>query len=111
MRVSARSFAVIIALVLGLALAAPTYAKPSSTTITLSSASKVSGTSLPAGEYQLVVNDTSIAFKHKGKVVAEVTGQWKKASAMEHQDSVVRDGDGRILEIHLSGRDTYFVVG
>ena len=111
MRVSVRSFVVLLALVVGLALAAPTFAKGNSTSFTLAYAAKIGATTLPAGDYHLVMKDNAIAFEQHGKVVAEATGQWKKSTGRENLDSVVRDGDGRILEIHLQGRDTYFVVG
>ena len=111
MRVSIRSFAVLIALVLGLALALPSYAKGNFTTFTLTDATKVAGNTLPPGEYQVAVDGKSATFKHNGKVVAEVKGEWKKASGRETQNSIVRSTGGDILEIHLQGRDSYFVVG
>ncbi len=111
MRVSVRSLVVLLALVVGLALAAPTFAKGNSASFTLANAAKIGSTTLPAGDYHLVVKDSSITFEQHGKVVAEANGQWKKSPIKEYQDSVVRDGDGRIVEIHLQGRDTYFVVG
>jgi hypothetical protein len=111
MRVSARSLVVLLAMVVSLALAAPMFARGDSASITLATAAKVGSITLPAGDYHLLVKDNSIAFEQHGKVVAEASGQWKKSSAREYQDSVVRDGDGRVLEIHLQGRDSYFVVG
>jgi hypothetical protein len=111
MRVSIRGFAVLIALALGLALAAPTFAKGNTTTFNLGDATKVAGKTLPPGEYQVAVDGTTATFKHNGKVVAEVKGEWKKASGKEEQNSIVRSTGGEVLEIHLQGRDSYFVVG
>ena len=111
MRVSIRGFAVIIALAVGLALASPTFAKGSYTTFSIGDATKVAGNTLPAGEYQVAVDGTTATFKHNGKVVAEVKGEWKKAPGKESQNSIVRSTSGEILEIHLQGHDGYFVVG
>jgi hypothetical protein len=111
MRVSARYLVVLTALVLGLALAAPSFAKGNSTTFTLTDTTKVAGNSLAPGEYQVAVSDTTATFKHHGKVVAEVKGEWKKASGKDGQDAIVRSSNGEILEIHLQGHDSYFVVG
>jgi len=111
MRVSTRNLAVLIALALGLALALPSFAKGSFATFTLADSTKVAGNTLPAGEYQVAVNDTTATFKHNGKVVAEVKGEWKKATSKDGQNAIVRSSDGAILEIHLQGRDSYFVVG
>jgi hypothetical protein len=111
MSVSGRNLAVLIALVLGLALATSTFAKGNSTTFSLSQTMKLAGTTLPAGDYQVVLSDTTATFKQRGKVVAEAHGQWNKATAKDAVDAIVRDSDGRILEIHLEGRDSYFVIG
>jgi len=110
MRVSVRSIAVSLALILGLALVLPVFANGRSATITLNDTSKVSGTTLPPGDYKVVFTDSKVTFEHRGKVLAEATGQWKKAPMREYENSVVRDGDGRILEIHIQGHDSYFVV-
>jgi hypothetical protein len=110
MRVSLRSLTAVIALVLGFALAAPVFAKPTSATVTLSHSAKVAGATLAPGEYRVVLDDTKATFKQNGKVVAEATGQWKKANSRDLADGIVRDGDDRILEIHLEGRDSYFVI-
>ena len=111
MRVSARHLVVLLALVVGLALAAPSIAKNNSTTFTLSGSSKLAGSSLPPGDYQVAFSDTTATFRQHGKVVAEAKGEWKKSPAKEAQDSIVRSSDGSILEIHIQGRDSYFVVG
>jgi hypothetical protein len=110
MRVSARNFVALFALVLGLALAIPTFAKGHSTTFSLTDSIKVAGNTLPAGDYQVVVSDSTATFKHNGKVVAEAKGEWKKLTSRETQDAIVRDADGRVLEIHLEGRDSCFVI-
>lgn len=110
MRVSVRNLMVMVALLLGLALAVPVFAKGNSTTFTLTDATKVAGNTLAPGDYQVAINDTTATFKHRGKVVAEVKGAWKKAPAKDGQDAIVRSSNGDILEIHLQGHDSYFAV-
>ena len=111
MRVSGRSLTFVIALILGLVLAAPAFAKPASVTVTLSHSAQVAGATLAPGEYRVVLDDTKASFKLNGKVVAEATGQWKKADSKDPADGIVRDGDDRILEVHKEGRASYFVIG
>ena len=110
MRVSVCKIAVSIALILGLAVALPVFANGRSATITLNDTAKVSGTTLPPGDYKVVFTDSKVTFEHRGKVLAEANGQWKKAPVREYENAVVRDGEGRILEIHIQGQDSYFVV-
>ena len=111
MRVSRRSLTVVMALVLGLVMAASAFAKPASATVTLSQSAKVAGATLAPGEYRVVLNDTKVTFKLDGKVVAEANGQWKKANSKFLSDGIVRDGNGQILEVHVGGRDSFFVIG
>jgi hypothetical protein len=113
MGVLRRSFAVFIAVLAGFALAAPAFAKGASGTsvsISISETAKVANATLPPGDYRVVLDDTKATFKRAGKVVAEVNGQWKKEAAKQLSSGFVRDSKGRILEIHIEGRDSYFVV-
>ena len=111
MRVSVCKIAVSIALILGLAVALPVFANGRSATITLNDTARVSGVTLPPGDYKVVFTDSKVTFEHRGKVLAEANGQWKKAPVREYENAVVRDMEGRILEIHIQGHDSYFVVG
>ena len=110
MGVSRRSFVVFIALLVGLALAAPTFAKEASMSFTLSHMAKVAGTTLQPGDYQVVLDETKATFKQRGKVVAEANGQWKPNHGKDAVGALVRDEEGRILEIHIQGRDTFFAL-
>jgi archaeosine-15-forming tRNA-guanine transglycosylase len=110
MGVLRRSFAVFIAVLVGVALAAPAIAKDTWVTISISETAKVANATLPPGDYRVVLDETKATFKRDGKVVAEVTGQWKKEPARQISSGFVRDSQGRILEIHIEGRDTYFAV-
>jgi len=110
MGVLRRSLAVFIAVLVGFALAAPAFAKGTSVTISLSETAKVSSATLPPGDYRVVLDDTKATFKRDGKVVAEVNGQWKKEAGRQLSSGFVRDSEGRILEIHVEGRDSYFAV-
>jgi len=110
MRVSVRNFFTLFVLVLGLALAIPVMAKGHSTNFSTTDSFKVAGNTLPAGDYQVVLSDSTAMFKHNGKVVAEAKGEWKKSTTKDTEDSVLRNSDGSILEIHLEGHDSYFVV-
>jgi hypothetical protein len=110
MSVSRRSIVVFVALLVGLALAGPSFAKGTSVSFSLSQTAKVSNATLPPGDYKVVLDDTKATFKQGNKVIAEANGQWKKNSGKAVADAVVSNTDGRILEIHIEGRDTYFAV-
>jgi len=111
MGVLRRSIAVFIAVLAGFALAAPAFAKGgTSVTISISETAKVASATLPPGDYRVVLDETKATFKRDGKVVAEVNGQWKKEAGRQLSSGFVRDSEGRILEIHVEGRDSYFAV-
>ena len=104
-----------VALVVALALplvATPALAKDSGavkTSITLASPANLGGTTLKAGEYSVIADETKVTLKRDGKVVAEVSAQWADAKQKFDASSVVIEGND-IREIRFGGKSRYVVI-
>jgi hypothetical protein len=94
-----------LALVVGLALALPMWAKPLKKPIELYSPARVGNTALLAGQYELIVDDKiAIAtFEKNNKVVAEIPYQLIRI-AKAPTDAMVFDKKGELTEIDFSGK-------
>ncbi|HXZ20768.1 MAG TPA: hypothetical protein VEG63_12515 [Candidatus Acidoferrales bacterium] len=111
MGVSRRNIlAVSVALLAALALAIPVLARPDRAEIVLSRTCHVGSSSLPAGTYQLVFDGNKVSFLRDSKVIAEATGEWKRADRKVEETAVRYEDSGRIVEIRLHGRDSYFAL-
>jgi len=111
MGVSRRNiFAVAIALLAALALAIPVLARPDRAEIVLSRTCHVGSSSLPAGTYQLVFDGNKVSFLRDSRVIAEVTGEWKRADRKIEETGVRYEDSGRIVEIRPHGHDSYFAI-
>ena len=94
-----------LAIMVGLTLALPMWAKPLKKSIELFSPARVGNTALLAGQYELVVDDkTAIAtFEKNNKVVAEIPYQLIRI-AKAPTDAMVFDKKGELTEIDFSGK-------
>lgn len=107
------------ALMLLLAVALPAIAAPKNTnvpagkvlaraTFTLYENRSLGGTTLQAGEYNVLATDSQISFLHNGKIVAQASIQWKD---MEHaQDNTILADTGAIKEVYFRGKKRSAVV-
>jgi hypothetical protein len=109
---------ILAALTLALSIATiTTSAKDSKSTVTpivksdvkLLGSAMLGSTDLKAGEYSVTADDTHAKFLKGGKVVAEVSIQWKDGSAKAQFTSVIIDGN-QIKEIHFSGKSKYVEI-
>jgi hypothetical protein len=96
-------FMQILAVVLGLALAAPAMADSISKGLTLHNPAKLGGTELKAGDYWLVFDGAKVTLKKGKKVVAEAKGEWVDVKFDIQGDSIIVD-NGAISEIRIGGR-------
>jgi hypothetical protein len=111
MGVSRRSnITVAVALLVALVLALPVFAKPDRVDVHLSRTCQVGSSSLQAGSYRLVIDTDKVSFVRDGKVVAEAPGEWKKADKKADYTSITYQENGRVTEIHLGGKDSYFAI-
>jgi len=108
MGVTRRNFVALVALVATLALAFPVFAHPDRTDVLLSRTCLVGNASLQPGQYTVEFVGNKASFLHKGKVVAEATGEWKKVAQKVLNSSVSYEDNGRIIEIRVAGKDSYF---
>lgn len=91
-----------LAIVMGLALALPLWAKPLKKTIELYSPARVGNTSLPAGQYEMILNEKEATFEKNNKVVVETPYQWKQ-TAKAPTDAMLFDND-KLTGIEFSGK-------
>ena len=94
-----------LAIVMGLALALPLWAKtikPMKTSIELASPARVGDVALPAGRYELIVDDKTAMFEKGTKVVAEIPYQWIRI-AKSPTDATFFD-KGELTEIEFAGK-------
>jgi hypothetical protein len=101
---------VAVALLAALVLALPMFARPDRVDVFLTRTCQVGSSSLEAGAYHLVIDTNKVSFVRNGKVVAEATGEWRKADKKADYTSVIYQENGRITEIHVNGRDSYFAI-
>jgi len=92
-----------LAIVMGLTLATPLWAKPLKKTIELYSPARVGNTALLAGQYELILNEKVVTFERNNKVVGEIPYQWKQI-AKSRTDAMVFDEKGELTEIDFSGK-------
>lgn len=91
-----------LAIVMGLTLAIPLWAKPLKKSIELYSPARVGNTALPAGKYELILNDKEATFEKDNKIVAATPYQWKQI-AKSPVDAIVFNKDV-LTEIEFSGK-------
>jgi len=96
-------FLQILAVVLGLALAAPAMADTISKSLTLHNPAKLGGTELKAGDYWMVFDGAKVTLTKGKKVVAEAKGEWVEVKFGIERDSIIVD-NGAISEIRIGGR-------
>ncbi len=104
------SFAVAVAVLAVLALAIPVLARPDRAEIVLSRTCHVGNASLAPGTYQVVFDGNKVSFLRDSKLIAEATGEWKRADRKVEDTGVRYEESGRILEIRVQGRDSYFAI-
>lgn len=94
-----------IAIVTGLTITLPLWAKPLiplKKSIELYSPARVGNTALPAGQYQLIVDDKMATFEKGKKVLAEIPYQLIRI-AKPATDAVLFD-KGELAEIEFAGK-------
>ena len=96
--------------VLAFALAASAAPKSKKTDITFFGETKVAGTQLKAGEYQVAVEGNVATFYRDGKEVAKSAVESRDAGGKITSTSVVYAQDGSLLELRLSGTASKLVL-
>jgi hypothetical protein len=105
-----------LALVLSIA-SHTTTAKDAKSTVTpivksdvkLLDSAKLGSSDLKPGDYSVTADDTHAKFLKGGKVIAEVSIQWKDESSKAKYTTVVVESS-QIKEIHFSGKMKYVEI-
>jgi hypothetical protein len=105
-----------LALVLSIA-SHTTTAKDAKSTVTpvvksdvkLLNSAKLGSSDLKPGDYSVTADDTHAKFSKGGKVIAEVSIQWKDESSKAKYTTVVVESS-QIKEIHFSGKMKYVEI-
>jgi hypothetical protein len=99
-----------LALFAALAVAVPVLAKPMSAIVPLSRPARVGQTQLNTGEYRFLIDGDHLSI-YKGKnQVAEATGRWEDREAKAQYNSVVSNGEGKLIEVRFEGKKSVFVL-
>ncbi len=103
------SFVRSMALLAGLALAVPAFAKPFTKTISIAQTAKLGKSELKAGEYRLEIEGNKATVQRGRQVVAESEGRWEDRGTKSAYDSVLLDENGQVKEVRFAGQLRVFV--
>src|ERR1700736_409588 len=93
----------VVALLVVVGLAVPSFAKPISKTITISQSAKFGKADLQAGEYRLLIDGSKVTVQKGKKVLAEAEGRWEERELKASNSSVLLGSDGTVKEVRFAG--------
>ena len=105
-----KSLLSLVALFLVVALAFPAMAKPVSKSLNLPTQTKFGGSLLDAGNYKLLIDDTTVTVKKGKEVIAQVQGQWEPREKRNDLTSILQGPNGEVLEIRFAGERRALVI-
>jgi len=108
-RMKTNSFVRSMALLAGIAVAVPAFAKPFTKTISIAQAAKVGKSELKAGEYRLEIEGTKATVQKGKQVVAESEGRWEDRSSKSEYNAVLIGENGQVREVRFAGQARVFV--
>jgi len=100
----------LFALFLVVALAIPAMAKPVSKSLNLPTQTKFGGSLLEAGNYKLLIDNTTVTVKKGKEVIAQVQGQWEPREKRNDLTSILQGPNGEVLEIRFAGERRALVI-
>ena len=93
-----------------LATAVPLFAKPMSTTLPITHNVKVGQTEVKAGDYRFLIDGNHLTILNGRKAIAEADGRWEDRDTKAQYNSVVSNGDGKVIELRFEGKKSVFVL-
>jgi hypothetical protein len=93
-----------------LAVAVPVFAKPMSTNVPITHNVKVGQTEVKAGDYRFLIDGNHLTILSGKKLVAEADGRWEDRDAKSTNNSVVSNGEGKVIELRFEGKKSVFVL-
>jgi hypothetical protein len=93
-----------------LAVAAPAFAKPVSTTLPVSHTMKVGQTEIKAGDYRFLIDGSHLTILNGKKQIAEAEGRWEDRDSKASYNSIVSNGEGKVVELRFEGKKSVFVL-
>ncbi|HKV28979.1 MAG TPA: hypothetical protein VJN90_11980 [Candidatus Acidoferrales bacterium] len=108
----------VFTVVLMLAVAIPALASPKGAKIskamarghfTVVGGETLNGTTLVAGEYNVIASDSSVSFFRGDKLIAQAPIQWKDGAQKVAQNAIVTE-TGKIQEVRFKGQNRSVVV-
>jgi plastocyanin domain-containing protein len=93
-----------------LAVAVPVFAKPMSANLPLTHNVKIGQTEVKAGDYRFLIDGNHLTILNGKKQIAEAEGRWEERDSKAQYDSVVSNGDGRVVELRFEGKKSVFVL-
>jgi hypothetical protein len=99
-----------VVLASALAVAVPAFAKPMSTNVPISHNVKVGQTEVKAGDYRFLIDGNHLSILSGKKLIAESDGRWEDRDVKAVNNSVVSNGDGKVIELRFEGKKSVFVL-
>lgn len=93
-----------------LAVAVPVFAKPMSTNLPITHDVKVGQTEVKAGDYRFLIDGNHLTIMSGRKTIAEADGRWEERDAKSQYNSVVSNGEGKVVELRFEGKKNVFVL-
>ena len=93
-----------------LAVAVPVFAKPMSANLPITHNVKIGQTEVKAGDYRFLIDGNHLTILNGKKTVAEAEGRWEDRDAKAQYNSVVSNGDGKVVELRFEGKKSVFVL-
>jgi len=93
-----------------LAVAVPVFAKPMSANLPITHNVKVGQTEVKAGDYRFLIDGNHLTILNGKKTIAEADGRWEDRDAKAAYNSVVSNGDGKVIELRFEGKKSVFVL-
>ncbi len=99
-----------LALVAGLAVTVPLFAKPVTKALPINHAVKVGKIDVRAGDYRATIDDNHLTLLAGKKVVAESAGRWETRDTKSPYTGIVADANWRVMELRFEGNANVFVL-
>jgi hypothetical protein len=105
-----RSLLSLVALFVVVALAVPAMAKPVTKSLNLPTRTRLGGNLLDAGNYKLLIDDTTVTVKKGKEVIAQVQGEWEARAQKNDLTTILQGPNGEVLEIRFAGERRALVI-
>lgn len=99
-----------LVLVAALAVAAPVFAKPMSTSLPVAHPIHIGQSEVKTGDYRLLIDGNHMTILKGKATVAESDGRWEDRDEKSQYTEIVSNGEGKVVELRFAGKKSVFVL-